>query len=238
MIVTKPIIRIALRISTGLSFLLFTAFLSFAKPSEQQADTLYISATKPAKIDSARPATATPAAKASDDFFIRLARAAEERTRHRVRYNPAYVKLAYPGGDVPKNTGVCSDVVIRAYRRLGIDLQVKVHEDMRKHFAKYPKIWGLKSTDTNIDHRRVPNLMVFFQRHGIVLDKSPRAAAYAPGDIVTWDLGGGTAHIGIVSSIKIKSRYAIVHNIGAGPKLEDVLFNWKITGHYRYKASQ
>ena len=172
-----------------------------------------------------------------NNFFIKLARAAEERTNHSVTYNPAYVKITYPDGDVPEGTGVCTDVVIRAYRKLGIDLQVKVNEDMNANFIKYPKIWRLMKPDPNIDHRRVPNLMTFFKRHGTVLEKSRVGDIYLPGDIVTWDLGGGVAHIGIVSTKKVNSHYYVVHNIGAGPKLEDVLFNWEITGHYRYKEN-
>ncbi|MBN1764670.1 MAG: DUF1287 domain-containing protein [Sedimentisphaerales bacterium] len=173
-----------------------------------------------------------------EDFFTQLAQAAMERTSYAITYNPAYFKLDYPGGDVPADKGVCTDVVIRSYRRLGIDLQVKVHEDMKANFDLYPQKWGLKRPDTNIDHRRVPNLMVFFQRHGQVLPISNNPENYQPGDIVTWDLSRGITHIGIVSTQKTSdhTRYLLVHNIGAGPKLEDVLFNWKITGHYRYQS--
>jgi len=142
-----------------------------------------------------------------------------------------------PNGDVPANTGVCSDVVIRAYRKLGIDLQKEVHEDMKANFNKYPKNWGLSRPDRNIDHRRVPNLMVFFSRHGTVKNISQNASDYKPGNIVCWDLGGGLTHIGIVSRKKSKDgkRHRIIHNIGAGQVLEDCLFNWKIIGHYTYK---
>ncbi|HYN86643.1 MAG TPA: DUF1287 domain-containing protein [Pyrinomonadaceae bacterium] len=167
----------------------------------------------------------------------RLVEAALERTKHQVRYDPTYFRIPYPGGDVPAEVGVCTDEVIRSYRRLGIDLQREVHEDMRSNFRLYPRNWGLKRPDTNIDHRRVPNLRVFFSRKGESLPVTARAADYRPGDIVTWDLGGGLTHIGIVVGVRSgrdPERFQIVHNIGAGPKLEDVLFEWEITGHYRY----
>jgi uncharacterized protein len=164
------------------------------------------------------------------------------RRRHRAHSSlsphvSAYVHIAYPGGDVPADTGVCTDEVIRSYRAVGVDLQKEVHEDMVKDFAAYPnkRRWLLAHADANIDHRRVPNLMVFFQRKGESLPITARAEDYAPGDLVTWDLGGNVPHIGIVVDQKARTgRYMIVHNIGEGPKMEDVLFNWKITGHYRY----
>jgi hypothetical protein len=170
-------------------------------------------------------------------FLDKLVEAAIERTTQRVRYDPAYVRIPYPGGDVPADTGVCSDEVIRSYRKLGVDLQREVHEDMARNFRLYPKKWGLNKPDTNIDHRRVPNLMLFFERQGASLPVTERASDYRPGDIVTWDLGGGLTHIGIVVNVAADGaagRFKIVHNIGAGPQMEDVLFNWKITGHYRY----
>lgn len=169
-------------------------------------------------------------------FLRQFAAAALDRTNHSVRYDPAYVRLPYPGGDVPADTGVCTDEVIRAYRAVGIDLQKEVHEDMASNFSAYPSKWGRREPDPNIDHRLVPHLMVFFSRKGESLPVTSRAEDYAPGDLVTWDLGGGLTHIGMVVDRKtlFTRRYMIVHNIGAGPKLEDVLFNWKITGHYRY----
>ena len=169
-------------------------------------------------------------------FLSQFAAAALERTQHAVRYDPAYVRLQYPGGDVPADTGVCTDEVIRVYRALGIDLQKEVHEDMAAHFTAYPTKWGRREPDANIDHRRVPNLMVFFSRKGESLPITDRAEDYAPGDLVTWDLGRGLTHIGMVVDRKavFTRRYMIVHNIGAGPKMDDVLFDWKITGHYRY----
>jgi uncharacterized protein len=180
-----------------------------------------------------------PLAPPSDqEFTRRLVAAAIERTHHPVRYVSAYVRIPYPNGDVPADTGVCTDEVIRSYRAVGVDLQKEVHEDMAKNFAAYPnrRRWGLAHPDANIDHRRVPNLMVFLQRNGETLSITSRADDYAPGDLVTWDLGGNVPHIGIVVDQKSRSsgRYTVVHNIGEGPKMEDVLFNWKITGHYRY----
>jgi len=171
-------------------------------------------------------------------FLEKLSAAAIERTHHAVRYDPQYVRIPYPGGDVPAGTGVCSDEVIRAYRALGIDLQKEVHEDIVANFSAYPnqRRWLLAHPDSNIDHRRVPNLMVFFSRKGSSLPTTTRAEDYQPGELVTWDLGGGVPHIGIVVDRKsaASGRYMVVHNIGAGPKMEDVLFSWKITGHYRY----
>lgn len=172
------------------------------------------------------------------EFTKGLVAAAIERTHHSVRYVSEYVRIPYPGGDVPADTGVCTDEVIRAYRAVGVDLQKEVHEDMEQNFAVYPnqRRWRLAHPDSNIDHRRVPNLMVFFQRKGESVPITSRAEDYAPGDLVTWDLGRGVPHIGIVVDQKSRwsGRYQIVHNIGEGPKMEDVLFNWKITGHYRY----
>jgi uncharacterized protein len=175
---------------------------------------------------------------AHQEFLKRLVAAAIERTHHVVRYDPAYVKIAYPGGDVPAGTGVCADEVIRAYRAVGVDLQKEVHEDMRQNFSAYPRRlrWLAWRPDANIDHRRVPNLMVFFTRRGKTLGITNRAEDYTPGDLVTWDLGGNVPHIGIVVDQKpgLSGRYMMVHNIGQGPRMEDVLFNWKITGHYSY----
>ncbi|OQX79875.1 MAG: DUF1287 domain-containing protein [Bacteroidetes bacterium 4484_276] len=170
-------------------------------------------------------------------FFEQLADSAFELTKHRVVYDPQYFSIDYPNGDVPDDRGVCTDVIIRAYRKLGIDLQKEVHEDMEVNFDEYPKIWGLTKTDKNIDHRRVPNLMVFFARHGETKQITDRPEDYLPGDIVCWDLGGGTTHIGFVSNIKSTDikRYMIVHNIGGGQVLQDCLFEYEIIGHYRYK---
>jgi hypothetical protein len=187
--------------------------------------------------------TVSPLTAPQQQFLNRFVAAAVERTNHTVRYDPAYVRIPYPGGDVPASTGVCTDEVIRAYRAVGVDLQREVHEDMISHTSAYPRKWNSSSrtpnasaTDTNIDHRRVPNLMVFFARHGQALSVTEDQRDYYPGEIVAWHLGGGITHIGIVvDKISPQSgRYLIVHNIGQGPQMEDVLFNWKIIGHYRY----
>ena len=170
---------------------------------------------------------------------INIATAAFERTKSIVIYDGSYVKIDYPNGDVSPQRGVCSDVVIRTYRSLGIDLQKNVHEDMVANFDAYPsrRIWGLTRTDTNIDHRRVPNLQAFFQRHGTALAISQDHQDYQPGDLVTWMLPGNLPHIGIVSDKKSNNGIPlIVHNIGLGPKLENMLFRYKITGHYRYRG--
>ena len=165
-----------------------------------------------------------------------LVSAALDRTNHHVIYEGSYRKIDYPMGDVPENIGVCTDVVVRSYRELGLDLQQLVHEDMKADFSQYPKNWGLKRPDTNIDHRRVPNLERFFERHGQTLAITDDAKDYLPGDIVSWRLAGGLPHIGIVTDKKSakSDNYMIVHNIGLGPKLEDVLFDYRIVGHYRY----
>jgi uncharacterized protein len=150
------------------------------------------------------------------------------------RYDSRYARLAYPNGDVAPDRGVCTDVVIRAYRAIGIDLQQRVHDDMRANFSAYPKLWGLHSTDRNIDHRRVPNLARFFQRHEASLPITDEAADYRPGDIVTWKLPSGVPHIGLVSDRRNDMRPLIVHNIGLGTRVEDALFAFEITGHFRY----
>jgi len=174
---------------------------------------------------------------AQDDFALQLNNAAIELTKQNVTYDSKYYSIDYPNGDIPKDKGVCTDLIIRAYRKLGIDLQKEVHEDMISNFDKYPKNWGLNSTDTNIDHRRVPNLMTFFSQHGEVKSITSNPYDYLPGDIVTWDLGGGIPHIGIVINKKSSdnNRFLIVHNIGNGQEISDCLFSFKITGHYSFK---
>ena len=170
-------------------------------------------------------------------FFKELSDSALTLTEQDVEYDPSYFQLDYPNGDVPSDKGVCTDVVIRAFGKLEIDLQKEVHEDMKAHFDKYPKNWGLSKPDKNIDHRRVPNLMTFFSRHGTVLTITQNPTDYQPGDIVCWDLGDGITHIGIVSRKKAKDgkRPLIIHNIGGGQVLEDILFDFRIIGHYRYR---
>lgn len=152
-------------------------------------------------------------------------------------YDPIYSVIPYPMGDVVENKGVCTDVIIRVYRELGIDLQELVHEDMQANFSKYPNLWDLTAPDSNIDHRRVPNLMVFFERHGKVKPITENAEDYLPGDIVAWDLGGGMTHIGILTGYKSKKsgNYLVFHNIGGGQVLEDILFKYKIIGHYVFE---
>lgn len=167
----------------------------------------------------------------------RLVEAARTQVGVTLGYDPAYRRIAYPGGDVPLATGVCTDVVIRALRAQGLDLQQRVHEDMRRHFSAYPRHWGLKRPDPNIDHRRVPNLMTWFDRQGLSLKVGQAAADYQPGDIVTWDLGRGLQHIGIISDRRSREGTPLaLHNIGQGTRDEDILFRWPILGHYRFAA--
>ena len=180
-----------------------------------------------------------PAPVALDDL-TRLALAAEDLGARPTRYVPDYVTLAYPGGDVPADTGVCTDLVVRAFRTIGLDLQEAVAEDMGADFAAYPKLWGLTRPDPNIDHRRVPNLMVWFQRHGEVLPITDHAADYRPGDVVVWDQGGGRTHIGLVTTRAdlLTGHPLIAHHNGGLPRIEDVLFAWAIVGHYRVTAGR
>lgn len=172
-------------------------------------------------------------------FLVQLAKAAEARTLKRVSYDPTYRTIAYPMGDVADNKGVCTDVIIRSYRALGTDLQQLVHEDMKANFGQYPKAWGLSRPDKNIDHRRVLNLETFFSRYGEVLISTDNPHDYQPGDLVTWRLGGRLPHIGVVSTQKTADdkRPLIVHNVGGGTTLEDVLFDDPIFGHYRYSPN-
>lgn len=175
---------------------------------------------------------------AQQNFGDKLAQKAHELTEQKVTYDPSYFVIDYPNGDVPSDKGVCTDVIIRAYRLLAIDLQKLVHDDMEAHFDLYPKRWGLKKTDKNIDHRRVPNLMVFFARFGTSKKISNKASDYDPGDLVVWDLGGGILHIGLVSNKKSADGkgYLIIHNIGAGQVYQDILLDFKIIGHYSYSG--
>ncbi len=167
---------------------------------------------------------------------LKISNCALELTKQVVVYDPSYFSIDYPNGDIPSGKGVCTDVVIRAYRKVGVDLQQLVHNDMKANFNLYPKIWGLKHTDKNIDHRRVPNLMTFFKRKGIEKQITNHPKDYLPGDIVCWNLGGSLTHIGIVVNKKSKDnkRNLIVHNTGNGQVLEDCLFNYKIIGHYSF----
>ncbi|MFK7956390.1 MAG: DUF1287 domain-containing protein [Lysobacterales bacterium] len=168
-----------------------------------------------------------------------LVSAALKRTEQHVTYDGGYRSIGYPGGDVPSHLGVCTDLIVRSYRTLGLDLQKAVHEDMTQNFAQYPSeaLWGLTRPDANIDHRRVPNLRRFFERQGAALAISQRPEDYKAGDVVTWRLPGNLPHIGIVSALKVNKVPAtppIIHNIGAGPEVSDMLFKYPITGHYRF----
>jgi uncharacterized protein len=171
-----------------------------------------------------------------EGFYGDLAEAAVRCTASKVEYDAAYFNIPYPAGDVPAGKGACTDLVIRAYRLQSIDLQKEVHEDMQEDFVKYPNIWRLAKTDTNIDHRRVPNLMVFFKRKGNSLPLSNNAQDYSPGDIVCWEISKGATHIGLISNRKARSgRFLVAHNMGSGQVLEDMLFDYRIIGHFRYK---
>lgn len=167
----------------------------------------------------------------------KLIESASSQTRTTRGYTQDYFVISYPNGDVPSETGACTDVIIRSFRNAGIDLQKEVHEDMAANFSAYPTKWGLATTDTNIDHRRVPNLQTFFTRRGKSIPVSLQATDYKPGDVVSWDLNGnGMTHIGLVSNMwnKRTKRFLIIHNIGRGVNAEDRLFDWKVTGHFRY----
>jgi hypothetical protein len=173
-----------------------------------------------------------------DNFYSELSEAAVFRTTQPVAYDGSYFAIGYPNGDIPSDKGVCTDLVIRSYRRIGIDLQQKVHEDMMANFHLYPKNWGLNGPDKNIDHRRVPNLMKFFSRFGEVKEITNNPNDYNFGDIVTWNLGAGITHIGIIINKKSTDgkRSLVAHNIGRGPEISDCLFDFEITGHYRYRG--
>jgi uncharacterized protein YijF (DUF1287 family) len=179
------------------------------------------------------------ATRTSNTFEEKLSEAAISIIDPSIDYDPAYFSIKYPNGDIPKNKGVCTDVIIRSYRKLNIDLQEEVHEDMAGNFSEYPNLkkWGMTKTDTNIDHRRVPNLEVFFERKGIKLSVSENAKDYKTGEIVTWMINGKLPHIGIITNKKSEDgkRNLIVHNVGGGQVLEDCLFEYKIVGHYSYK---
>ena len=170
-------------------------------------------------------------------FPLKVAAGAELRATRAEVYDPAYVKLAYPGGDVADDRGVCTDTVIRAFRHAGVDLQVEVHEDMRASFSAYPKMWGLTKPDRNIDHRRVPNLETLFKRRGGAKAISDKADDYSPGDIVSWRLsGGGLPHIGVVTRKKRGGQPLVAHNIGAGTREEPCLFDWPMSGWFRFES--
>jgi uncharacterized protein YijF (DUF1287 family) len=185
-------------------------------------------------LQAAAPSRADTVAIASDSVRT-VVRAAVEQSEYTVEYDPAYVVLDYPGGDLPREKGVCADVIVRAFRAVGIDLQKEVHEDMTASFSSYPKRWGLRRPDRNIDHRRVANLMTFFERKGASLPLTSDPADYLPGDVVAWELGNRLLHIGMVTNIVDESgRAMMVHNIGQGARIEERLFAWRVIGHYRF----
>jgi uncharacterized protein YijF (DUF1287 family) len=214
------------------AWLVVSTLTLFIASSCQRQDAQQQKPLKPPETQTevrALPPNSAPALKSIID-------GASDQVGKTTSYDPSYQRLEYPNGDVPLETGVCSDVIVRAFRKGGIDLQKDVHEDMKSNFSSYPTKWGLSSPDKNIDHRRVPNLQTFFDRKGKAVPTGNDAENYLPGDVVTWDLGGGVDHVGLVSNVwyKPSQRYLIIHNIGAGTRMEDVLFTWKITGHYRY----
>lgn len=169
-------------------------------------------------------------------FAQTLIQAAVAQTATPVTYDGSYRRIPYPGGDVPASIGVCTDLIVRAYRAVGVDLQARVHEDMNAAFDSYPQLWGLSRADSNIDHRRVPNLQTYFRRRESQLSISHEAGDYLPGDLVTWTLPGNLPHIGLVTNQRSQDgqRLLIAHNIGRGPEIEDMLFRYPISGHYRY----
>lgn len=168
----------------------------------------------------------------AEDLRLYLAYAAERQVGVTTSYDPSYRSLPYPGGDVAPETGVCSDVVVRAFREIGIDLQVEVHQEMRGNFRSYPQLWGLRGPNRNIDHRRVPNLMTFFRRKG---KSVALTAEYRPGDVVAWKLSNGLHHIGVVSNYRSRTgKPMVVHNIGRGAQVDDVLDRFPKIGHYRW----
>lgn len=212
--------------NTGLAAL---GLILLIAPGCQRAFPKRAADAPPASLAQPLPAAASPQLKQ----FIE---AAIEQSKITTGYDPAYVKLDYPNGDVPSDTGVCSDVVVRAFRKVGIDLQKELHEDMTRAWSEYPKKWGARGTDSNIDHRRVLNLDTYFTRQGKSLPISDSRADYLPGDVVAWELSDGVEHIGIMTNLATVSdkHYLVVHNIGAGARIEDVLMAWKIIGHYRW----
>lgn len=180
--------------------------------------------------------TARPLPPDSSSALKQVVASANEQPGQTIYYDQSYVQINYPGGDVPLEKGACTDVIIRAFRKGGVDLQKEVHEDIARNFAAYPTKWGLKKPDPNIDHRRVPNLQTYFARKGKALPMTLQPEDYLPGDVVTWDLGNKTDHIGLVTNVwsDATGNYMVAHNLGGGVKIENVLFAWQITGHYRY----
>jgi uncharacterized protein YijF (DUF1287 family) len=218
------------RLTALAACLLLIAFAGCERSNHRRAAILAVSTPTPTPpVVRPLPADAAPQLKQ----FLESAVAQSEIT---TGYDPSYVKIDYPNGDVSSDTGVCSDVVVRAFRNVGVDLQKEVHEDMQRAWADYPRRWGARGTDTNIDHRRVLNLMKYFERQGKSQPLTDDRADYKPGDVVAWQLSEGVEHIGIVTNLSSQpdKHYLIVHNIGGGVRVEDGLLSWKIIGHYRY----
>jgi uncharacterized protein YijF (DUF1287 family) len=215
----------------ALSLLLVSSLISAALACSRPASFVRETGLRAANETRTRPFDAN-----ASTALRRVVEDAIDQTNYTHSYDQSYERLDYPGGDVPLERGACSDVIVRAFRKGGVDLQKEVHEDMTAAFAAYPKKWGLTKPDSNIDHRRVPNLMTFFERKGKSVAVTDKADDYRPGDVVTWDLGGGTTHIGIVTNVwsDRSANYLVAHNIGGGVRVENVLFSWRITGHYRY----
>lgn len=223
-------------IAATIAFGLVVSFTSCARTQGT-----HVAVQHPSPVPTPRPApTVTkPLPRTASTQLKQLVEAALAQPGVTTGYDPAYVGIAYPNGDVPPETGVCADVIVRAFRKTGIDLQKEVHEDMTRGWSAYPRKWGAPGPDANIDHRRVLNLNTYFTRRQKSLAVSTRRDDYLPGDIVSWDLGNGIDHIGVVVNVwsETNKGYLIVHNIGAGARLEDVLLNWQITGHFRYFAN-
>lgn len=217
---------------SGACFLIFFILLVFACQSVEKS-----SQTENSGSIFSTTAEKPKLAEIQSNEIRKLLESANEQLNLTKSYDPNYAVIAYPNGDVPIETGVCTDVVIRAFRNGGVDLQKEVHEDMAANFSAYPHKWNLKSPDKNIDHRRVPNLQMFFTRRGKSLPITQNGEDYKPGDVVAWDLDGkAMTHIGLVSNVYNENtkRYSIIHNIGGGAAIEDKIFDWKITGHYRF----
>jgi len=214
-----------LRVLPGCLLLLLAASCQRSTPAVRSTAV----APAPSPVARPLPSIASPQLK-------QFLEAAIEQSKVTTGYDPSWVKIDYPNGDVPSDTGVCSDVIVRAFRKAGIDLQKEVHEDMTRAWSEYPRKWGARGTDTNIDHRRVLNLTTYFDRQGKSLPVTNERADYLPGDVVAWELSPGVEHIGILTNLSSEAdkHYLIVHNIGAGTRVEDVLLTWKIIGHYRY----
>lgn len=228
-----------MRKSNGLPLLVISSSLILFSCSPRLSEPRRLVDVSPAPVDaSPSPSIIKPLPDNASFERRQLVESAIVQSTVTTGYDPAYVGLAYPNGDVPMETGVCSDVVVRAFRKAGIDLQKEIHEDMGRAWSVYPNKWGARSTDSNIDHRRVLNLTTYFDRQGKSLPITTNANDFLPGDVVSWDLGNNVDHIGIVVNrwSDPTGGYMVVHNIGAGARVQDVLFAWKITGHFRYFA--